>query len=276
MNTPDKRSRAKKDEVKGVRILRMTGEGGEEVRDIVVREYPLTIVLDGTELVTLLCTPTKLKELAVGFLFSEGLLKGRKDIGRVTVDAKRGVAWVESRSGEQVTSEFLAKRYITTGCGKGTSFVGASGKRAVPKVKSGLKVQSKSILSLMAEFQERSEIHRMTGGVHNAALCDSKRIILFSEDIGRHSAIDKILGECLLKGIAMKNRLIVTSGRISSEVMLKIARAGVPIIVSKSAPTDLGVKLAEESGVTLVGFVRGRRMNVYANGRRVTTSARPS
>jgi len=276
MKMPDKRHRAPKGKVKSIKLVRMTERGREEVGDIVVKESPLTIVLNGTELVTLLCTPTKLKELAVGFLFSEGLLDGKKDIKRVTVDRKRGVAWVESSGGKKITGDFLARRYITTGCGKGTSFMGAEGKRNIPKVKSEFKVTAKAVLTLMSEFQNRSDVHRLTGGVHNAALCNPEGIMLFSEDIGRHSAIDKIIGECLLKNIDMGDCLVITSGRISSEVLLKIAMAGVPMIVSKSAPTDLAIKLAKQSGITLVGFVRGKRMNVYSNGRRVVTSPRLS
>ena len=276
MKMPDKRYRSPKEQVKSLRLVRVTEEGREEVSDIVVKESPLTVVLNGVELVTLLCTPTKLKELAVGFLYSEGLLRDKKDIKRVTVDRERGVAWVDSSGGKKITGDFLARRYITTGCGKGTSFMGAEDKRGIPRVRSAFKASAKAVLNLMAEFQDRSDVHRLTGGVHNAALCNPEGIMLFSEDIGRHSAIDKIIGECLLKDIDVGDCLIITSGRISSEVLLKIAMAGVPMIVSKSAPTDLAIKLAKQSGITLVGFVRGKRMNVYSNGRRISTSPRLS
>lgn len=269
---PTKGSRPLKDEVKRLRLIRITDQGGEIVHDIVVREFPLTIVLNGIELVTLLCTPTNLKYLAVGFLHSEGLIKSKKDIRSIALDQKRGVIWVETKGGKKVTSEFLATRYITTGCGKGTSFLGPAG-RALPKMRSKVIIPSADILALMREFQERSEVHRLTGGVHNAALCDRKNIVVFSEDIGRHSAIDKILGECLLREITTRNKLVITSGRISSEILLKIARARIPIIVSKSAPTDLGVKLADQAGITLVGFAHGKRMNVYSNAWRIVTSS---
>jgi FdhD protein len=105
--------------------------------------------------------------------------------------------------------------------------------------------------------------------VHSAALCENGKILVFSEDIGRHNAMDKVFGECLMKGIPTEDRLVVTSGRISSEILLKVARRQVPILISKSAPTSLGVKLAERLGITLVGFVRGKRANVYANNWRV-------
>jgi FdhD protein len=124
------------------------------------------------------------------------------------------------------------------------------------------------------EFQHRSQVYRTTGGVHSAALCDTGSILLFNEDIGRHNAIDKIFGECILRDISVDDRIIITSGRVSSEILLKVIKRNIPILISKSAPTDLGVRLANDLGVTLVGFVRGERMNVYSNGWRVTTSGK--
>ncbi len=121
----------------------------------------------------------------------------------------------------------------------------------------------------MKEFQRRSDLYRTTGGVHSAALCDSEKILVFSEDVGRHNAVDKIFGRCLLEDIPTDDRMVVTSGRISSEILLKVARRRIPLIASKSAPTDLGVKLANDLGITLLGFVRGKRMNVYANRWRI-------
>jgi FdhD protein len=147
--------------------------------------------------------------------------------------------------------------------------VDAQGQR---KVESKIEIQTLQVLALVKEFQHRSQIYRTTGGVHSAVLCDTGNIIVFSEDIGRHNAVDKIFGECLLNDIATDDRIIITSGRVSSEIVLKIARRNVPIIVSKSAPTDLGVRLANDLGVTLVGFVRGRRMNVYTHAGRIATN----
>jgi FdhD protein len=124
---------------------------------------------------------------------------------------------------------------------------------------------------LMKAFQHRSLIFRTTGGVHSAALCNNREIMLFSEDIGRHNAIDKIFGQCFEKGIHVDDYIVLTSGRVSSEIIIKIARRKVPILISKSAPTSSGVKLADELGITLVGFVRGSRMNVYTHNWRITT-----
>jgi FdhD protein len=124
------------------------------------------------------------------------------------------------------------------------------------------------------EFIERSELFKATGGVHGAALCDADNLLIFSEDIGRHNAVDKIFGECILKDISMDNRIIITSGRVSSEILLKVARASIPLLISKSATTNLAVKLANELGVTLIGFVRGERMNVYTHRWRIRTDGK--
>jgi len=253
---------------KRVAILRIEEGRKKKAKDVVVREFPLTIVLNGKQLVTLLCSPDGLDFLAIGFLFSEGFVKSKRGIQSLEVDGRRGVAWVETKGGRMPSEDFLSKRYITTGCGKGTSFLGLPAGK-MKKNESKLSLSPLAISNLMRGFQERSVTHRETGGVHSAALADAKGIIVFSEDIGRHSAVDKVIGECLLKGVSMRNRVLLTSGRISSEILMKISRAGIPVVISKSAPTDMGVSIAEKIGITLVGFARGNRMNVYSNERRI-------
>jgi len=127
---------------------------------------------------------------------------------------------------------------------------------------------------LVREFQGSSDIYVATHGVHSAALCDTKSILVLSEDIGRHNAIDKIFGECILEGISTNDRIIVTSGRVSSEVIHKVAKRGVPIIISLSVPTDLGVRIADDLRITLIGFVRGKRMKIYTHAGRVASFGR--
>ena len=249
-------------------ILRVTEKDSRQSKDTVVRESPLTLILNNQELVTLLCTPAGLNYLAIGFLASEGLLKSKDEIKKVLVDDRNGVVRVETR--EDFASELLFKRFITSGCGRGASFYSAADVHE-QKVESQIGISAIKVFTLVKEFQHRSQVFRTTGGVHSAALCNTKGILVFSEDIGRHNAIDKIFGECILKDIPTDDRIIITSGRISSEILLKIAKRNIPILISKSAPTNLGLKLASELGVTLIGFVRGQRMNVYANGWRIAT-----
>jgi len=261
-------------EIERIPILRLTEESRSNLDDVVAREFPLTIILNNQELVTLLCSPKDLNYLAIGFLFSEGLLESKDEISKVIVDDQRGVVRVETKADKALTNEFLFKRLITSGCGRGASFYSAADAQQQAKVESAMEISTGKVLSLVREFQQRSEIYRTTGGVHSAALCDAQSILVFNEDIGRHNAIDKLFGECVLKDISTDERMVITSGRISSEILLKVARRKIPIIVSKSAPTDLGVRLANNLGVTLLGFARGKRVNVYTNDWRITNDGK--
>jgi FdhD protein len=257
-------------ETEKISILKFTEKGSSSIEDVVAKEFPLIIILNNQQLVTLLCSPANLKYLAVGFLFSEGFLKSKNEIKKIMVDDRRGVVWVETEKGEELADDVLLERFITSGCGRGTSFYSATDAQGQVKVESQIKISALEVLALVSEFQHRSQVYRATGGVHSAALCDNKDILVFSEDIGRHNAVDKIFGECVLNDIATDDHIIITSGRVSSEILLKVAKRNVPIIVSKSAPTNLGVRLADALGVTLVGFARGKRMNVYTHDWRIT------
>ncbi|MFH1651920.1 MAG: formate dehydrogenase accessory sulfurtransferase FdhD [Chloroflexota bacterium] len=244
-------------------------DGKKDIEDIVARETPLTIILNNQELVTMLCSPEDLKALAVGFLYSEGLLADREEIKKVLVDARRGVARVETRHPDTDLAEEPFKRIITSGCGRGASFYSAADLKKQTRVTSPTTITTAQVFHLMREFLQRSQVHHETGGVHSAALSDTDGILIFKDDIGRHNAIDKVLGESLLDGIPTADRIIITTGRMTSEIVLKAAKRDMPIIISKSAPTSAGVNLAEELGITLIGFVRGKRMNVYAHSGRI-------
>ncbi len=249
-------------------VTRFTGDGSSSTRAMVATEFPVTIILNNKELVTLLCSPTNLEYLVVGYLSSEGFLESKDDIKSILVDNKAGVVRMQTVKDAPLTQDDLHKRIITSGCGRGASFYSAAD-IVTPKVESRLQVSSEQVLDLVRRFQQSSLIYIKTHGVHSAALCDQKRIIVFSEDIGRHNAIDKVFGKCLLEDIPTDDRMVITSGRTSSEIMHKAAKRRIPIIVSISAPTDLGVSVAESLGITLIGSAKGKRMNVYTNGWRV-------
>ncbi len=250
-------------------IVRVTEQGMSQGEDITTMEFALTIILNNQELVTLLCSPADLKYLAIGFLVSEGLLNSKDEIKKIVVDDQRGVVRVETEEDKGLASQLLFKRLITSGCGRGASFYSAADAKNQARVESQIVISAPQVFALVKEFQHRSQVYKATGGVHSAALCDTKNIILFSEDIGRHNAIDKIFGECMLTDLPTEDHLIITSGRISSEILFKVAKRNIPILISKSAPTNLGVKLAADFGITLIGFARGKRMNVYTDSWRV-------
>ncbi len=242
----------------------------EQAKDMVARELLLTIILNDQELVTLLCSPTKLDSLAVGFLFSEGLIRAKEDIKKVVLDERRGIVRVKIKEPLDLATETLFKRFITSRCGRGASFYQLDDVQSLTKVESPLKVSANRILALAREFQQHSQVYKATGGVHSAALCSAEGILIFQEDIGRHNAVDKIFGESLLKNISTEDKMLFTSGRISSEILLKATKGRIPILASISAPTELAIRMANELKVTLIGFVRGRRMNIYAGEWRVS------
>ncbi|MDP2960581.1 MAG: formate dehydrogenase accessory sulfurtransferase FdhD, partial [candidate division Zixibacteria bacterium] len=124
---------------------------------------------------------------------------------------------------------------------------------------------------LMNEFEVKSSVFKSTGGTHSAALADKEKILLFKEDIGRHNAVDKILGESLIENIPWQDKLLISSGRVSSDILLKAGRAKINLIISRSAPTSLALELAQRLGITVIGFARGKRMNIYTYPMRVVT-----
>ena len=252
-------------------ILRLTKEDKSSIEEAVAREFPVTIILNDQELVTLLCSPKNLDYLVVGFLSSEGLLKSKDEIKKIVVDAQRGVVWLETEGNKGLTQDVLFKRIISSGCGRGASFYSTADVTS-QRVESQMEISADEVFALVNEFQHGSQLYLATHGVHSSALCDRKSILVFNEDIGRHNAIDKIFGECILRDLPTDNHIILTSGRISSEILHKVAKRGIPIIISISVPTNLGVRIADSLGITLIGSVRGKKMNVYTNDWRVTVN----
>ncbi len=257
---------------KSVEALRIDREGSGVRTEWVAREFPLTILLNGEQLVTVLCSPGDLEALAVGFLYAEGMIRAKEEVTGLTLDDERGIVRIRTAADKTADGKLFMKRVLTTGCGRGMAFYSYADLDRRKKVLSDLRVTPEEVLALSREFQSASELYRTTHGVHSAALCDARRILVFAEDIGRHNAVDKVIGRCLLEGIALADRILLTSGRISSEILFKAAGCGIPLLISKSAPTDLGVDLARELGITLIGFVRGGRMNCYAGRERIAVS----
>lgn len=240
--------------------------------DVVVREVPITLFVNDDELVTLVCSPHGLKELAIGFLCSEGVLSKPKDLKNITINHNEGLIWVETSVPETPIKNNFMKRYITTCCGRGrVSFYFINDATSIKPITDGnLKISTAEITGLSAALEEKSGLFRLTGGAHGAALCRRDGIISFYEDIGRHNAVDKLFGHSFLESIALEDKAIVLSGRISSEILIKVGRMGIPIVISRAAPSDLALQLADELGITVIGFVRGNRLNIYTHPERVT------
>ncbi|MBI4620671.1 MAG: formate dehydrogenase accessory sulfurtransferase FdhD [Desulfobacterales bacterium] len=235
----------------------------------IIREIPLTIFLNGIEIVTLLCISEHLKELAVGFLKSEGMLNSPDEIRSVSLDEERGIVEIATQRPNPISEKLFMKRTITSGCGKGSSFYSVMDSIHCKKINSQLKISAKQVLSLMKKLHSLSDLYKSTGGVHSSALATPDRILIFREDIGRHNAVDKINGECLLKSINLDDKILLTTGRVTSEILIKTGKMGIPILLSRSASTNLAVSMAKEMGITAVGYVRGGNFTIYSHPEKV-------
>jgi FdhD protein len=245
-------------------IVRITPQDRRREEDLVVLEIPFAIFVNGIKLITLLCTPKKLEYLSAGYLLAEGLLTIQSQIKNMTLDEENCCVNIDLE-GPLPLDEFLSERVKPSAGGYISPY-----KRVEGLSNTSFEVDRGKLFELMEKFQQESPIFRDTGGVHSCALCNAKEIEVISEDVGRHNAIDKVLGECFLRGISTEDKIILTSGRIASEMLMKVAQQRVPIIASVSAPTDLAIELAGKLNITLVGFLREKRMNVYANEYRIT------
>ncbi|WP_406566407.1 formate dehydrogenase accessory sulfurtransferase FdhD [Jeotgalibacillus aurantiacus] len=254
------------------RILRFTDGSAVWTEDTIATEQVLTIKLNGEEFVTMVCSPEYMEDLAVGYLASEGIIKSERDLSSVRLDEKAGFIHIESEKLNPLYKNLQNKRYITSCCGGSRQgFVFASDAMAAKKMDNiTVRINPERCLDLMEKMQSGAEIFKETGGVHNASLCTADGEILLSRmDIGRHNALDKIYGHCLKNNVSVQDKIIVFSGRLSSEILLKVAKIGCEIVLSKSAPTERAIELAEELGITTVGFIRGRSFNIYTNPERI-------
>jgi FdhD protein len=227
-------------------------------------ETRLAIYVNQRELVTILCTPTKLNCLAAGYLYSEGIISGLEDILSMRVCEDENLADIMLSNPE---FELPTVRTLTSGCGGGATF-----KTRGEKVDSDFSMEPARVFSLMRLLQKQMELYRLSGGVHTSALADSGNLIVVAEDIGRHNTLDKIQGECLLRRLPTRDRLLIITGRVSSEMLLKAAKMQTPIVVSRHTPTESAISLARDLGITLVGNVRGNRFSVFSHPERLGRS----
>jgi FdhD protein len=230
----------------------------EEVKGEVVREQPLTVYVNGERFLTLLCTPVKLDALVLGYLWMEKVIGGLDDVTALTISEVDGRADVTLARPVSLPTE----RILTSGCGGGITF--RIDPRLFSRLSSHLRVRPPVLAARMKELYAEGVQYRASRGIHGAALADRDRLLVAAEDVGRHNAVDKIKGEALMRGIATEDRILLSTGRISSEMLLKAARMGVPLVASRTSPTEMAVGLAEQLGITVVGYVRPDSLNLYA------------
>jgi FdhD protein len=228
-------------------------------------EAPVSLTVNGDVWLSFMCTPVDLEALAVGFLYNEGIIESMSEVAdaRVCEHGDNVDVWL-NHAAEQPTNW---RR--TSGCTGGVTAVDLLAKPNVSFSANRLTVQPEAIGKLVERLFESQSLYRETGGVHTSVLCDNEKVLLVAEDIGRHNTLDKIAGLCLMTNVDSESKLLITTGRISSEMLQKAARLQVPILISRTSPSSLSIEMAERYGITLIGYARRDRFNVYSSGQRV-------
>ncbi|NTW36444.1 MAG: formate dehydrogenase accessory sulfurtransferase FdhD [Syntrophobacteraceae bacterium] len=243
----------------------LQSEGAEWV----INERPVTLYLNGNELVTLLCAGHHLDELAAGFLHAEGFLKELADLVKLDVDEEGGKVEVIIGTDPSLTNRMWQKRTITSGCGKGSLFYFSIDALMSRPVESSLKISVKQVLERVEDLNRMSETYRRTHGVHNSILASPEEVVLFRDDIGRHNAVYMIVGHCFLHDVSLTDKLLITTGRLTSEILIKVAKVGIPVLVSRNTATTLAIELARSLGITLIGYARASKFVAYAGQDRI-------
>lgn len=231
----------------------------------IIDEGLVRIHVNGLELATFMCTPRDLDLLALGFLRAEGIIQGRQDVRLVQVCPSQTCVDVWLRNG---AVELPGRPILTSGCGGGVTFDDLS--QRVPPPVSERRVEPQQIVDGMREMLAKAALYSQTRGVHTSGLSDGQRLLATAEDVGRHNTVDKLWGHCLQHDIDPAGHVLLATGRISSEMLNKAAKMGVPVVASRTSPTSLSVRLAQEWNILLIGYVRGRSFNVYASEWRLT------
>ncbi len=244
-------------------IIRVTRDSRIELEDPVAIEKRLRILVNGKDVLKLYCSPVMIRELVVGFLMTEGIIKGNWCAERMSIEYGDEILVDVPAEGEVS----LEGSTVTSGCAGGITF-----DREIiddSPIAEGIRISSEMLKELFGRFQKASGLYNITGCIHCAAISDGTSIMVLAEDIGRHNAVDKAVGYCILEGISLEDKIILVSGRLSSEMASKCSRWGIPIVLSRTAPTVLATEIAEKRGITMVGFVRGGRFNIYSHPYRI-------
>jgi len=230
------------------------------------REVPYTLFVNDREILSISTLPTSLRELFIGFLVSEGVLTSRNEILDCIVDHGNKLVRVELTVPGERIDKLEGKGMLTSGCAGGMVFSVETSTHIKEKKEKSLKVQCASILVRMNELDTFLGVYSRTRGVHAASLADTSNTLVILEDLGRHNAVDKIVGHCFLNGVETRDKLLLTTGRITSEVLTKTARGGFSLIISRSSASAMAVSMAKQAGIDVITYVRAGRFNHFAHG----------
>ncbi len=249
-------------------------ELGRQLQTHIAGEFPLTIYVDRREIVTLMTLGGYPEALTLGYLKNQGLISTLEDVIAVQVDWETQAVAVKTRPGHNDWDEKLAKRTVTTGCGQGTVF--GSILDDLDRVQlSPVNIKQSTIYGLLKNLHEYNEVYKNAGAVHGCALCAGEEILTFIEDVGRHNAVDAIAGLMWLDGVTGENKVFYTTGRLTSEMVIKVAQMRVPVLLSRSGITKMGLELARQVGVTMIARAKGRHFLVFNGAQHVEFDATP-
>lgn len=237
-----------------------------EKEDEIVNELHLKLAINFKKLSALMCSPSNIEDLTAGYLITSGILTPENKLVKLDYEKNKNIMHIELENNE-IIKDLIFSVLKPVGCGAGDLLFVKYEKKITnyPQIS----VKSDFVSRIMQEFNKSSELFKETGGVHSAAICDNNGIIAVREDIGRHNAVDKVIGSVYLSDGTISDKFVLTSGRISSEIVMKLINANVQILISRSAPTQGAVELAELNDITLIGFARSSNFNVYCGYDRV-------
>ena len=240
-------------------IRKCTFDTCRDGEDYIVSEEIASIYINNTLYTRLSCSPAEIEYLGLGFLLTEGIIKN--DI-KFDYKIKNLEFYLTIDRNIKPTGYILR----SSGCGSG-EFIFCI--QELPQIDSPFKLKIQRLPELFETFNKKSKVFKLTGGVHAAAISDGENILFFSEDIGRHNAVDKVIGKAFLNGVNFGTTVLLSSGRISLEIVKKAIIAGIPVVLSRSAPTSLAIQTASVKNLTLIGFLRGKRFNIYSGYERI-------
>ena len=238
-------------------------------------ERPLTLYVDRRELVTLMTLGQAPELLVLGYLLNQGLVRDVREVASVSVDWEVEAAAVQTHAGIDGIEQRTARRIVTTGCGQGTVFgelMDDIDRLRLPAPRDS-RVTQGTLLAVVEAMRQYPGVYRRAGSVHGTALFHGTRLLQLVEDVGRHNAVDTLSGWMAMQGVAGADKLLMTTGRLTSEMVMKAARIGVPMVVSRNGVTAMGLALAQRLGMTLLGRANGRRFLCYTGDERIVFDA---
>jgi FdhD protein len=248
-----------------VQVILVEENRAKQKRAEIIVETPVSLTINGEIWLTLMCTPVDLEYLAAGFLFNEGVIQSAKEIASIHVcDAGDNIdLWLQHKA------EKPSKWRRTSGCTGGITSVDANMHASNIHSHNADTITPNQVSRLVEALFESQDIYRVAGGVHTSALSDGQIILAVAEDIGRHNTMDKIAGRCMMEHINSSEQILITTGRISSEMLQKADRMDISIVISRTSPSSLSIQMAEQWGITLIGYARRNSFRIYAHPERI-------